>query len=132
MKKNTILLFLTVSFVFLFGFKIIKDNKINSQTEKLNYFTVTQKISTKEVSKTYDRIKVTDRVNALQLLQKTVKVITKGEGPNAFIISIENRVADTKQNEYWSFEVNGKESPVGAGSYILKPNDTIIWTIKKF
>ena len=121
-----------LSAIFFIGFKYVNNKKIDTQVKKQIQFTVSQKISINEVSKAYDKIKVVEGKNALQLLQQTTKVVVKGEGKNGFVVSINGKVADNKQSEYWSFEINGKESMVGAGSYILKPNDTIIWTIKKF
>ncbi|PIY72227.1 hypothetical protein COY87_02010 [Candidatus Roizmanbacteria bacterium CG_4_10_14_0_8_um_filter_33_9] len=131
MKKNILIIFLTFCVIYFLGYAIA-NNKVNLPIEKQQQFTVSQKISTKEFTKTYNKIKVIDEMTALQLLQKTTKVIIKGEGQNAFVVSINGKDVNNKQNEYWSFEINGKESQVGAGSYILKPQDIITWTIKKF
>jgi len=132
MKKYIIIVLVILSAMFFIGFKYVNNKKIDTQIKKQIQFTVSQKISIKEFSKTYDKIKVVEGISALELLQQTTKTKTKGEGRNAFITSINGREADGNKNEFWSFEINGKEAMIGAGSYILKPQDTILWTIKKF
>ncbi len=44
---------------------------------------------------------------------------------------IEGRAANSEK-EFWSFYVNGKQAETGAGSYILKNNDTIEWKIEAY
>lgn len=60
------------------------------------------------------------------------KVKTKGDGINAYVTSIQGREADIKKNEFWELDVNGKPAEVGAGSYILKAGDKIVWKINTF
>lgn len=70
---------------------------------------------------------------ALEATQASVKEIkTEGTGINAYITSLNGRVADTKKNEFWELTINGKPAEVGAGSYIIKTGDTIVWQIKTF
>jgi len=70
---------------------------------------------------------------ALQATEASVEEIkTEGTGTNAYITSINGRTADTKKNEFWELLVNGKPSVVGAGSYIIKLGDKIIWQIANF
>lgn len=69
---------------------------------------------------------------ALQLLRTTHKVATQGEKENAFITSIDDRVATSENREFWAFYVNGKQATVGAGSYYVKNNDTIEWKIETY
>lgn len=67
---------------------------------------------------------------ALQALYKTHKIQSKGLGINAFITAIDGRVASSEKREFWAFYVNGKQAEVGAGTYIIKNNDTIEWKIE--
>lgn len=69
---------------------------------------------------------------ALQLLRRAHTIETKGEGKNAFIISIRGRAASDSDREFWAFYVNKKQATVGAGSYFLKNNDTIEWKIETY
>lgn len=64
---------------------------------------------------------------ALELLQQNATIVTKGEGANAYVTTINGKLADTAKNEYWKMNVNGEMSNVGAGSYITKDTDTITW-----
>lgn len=75
---------------------------------------------------------VTEGTTALEHLKKQAKVITKGEGANAFVVSINGIMALESKNEFWSFYVNGKMAEVGAGSYKLKKDDKIKWKLETF
>jgi hypothetical protein len=72
-----------------------------------------------------------DGKTALELLQKTATIKTSGTGENAYVTTISNIAANSK-NEYWQFFVNGKSSMVGAGSYTTKSTDTITWMLSTF
>ena len=76
--------------------------------------------------------KIASGSTALQLLNTTHKIVAKGEKENAFITAIDGRVADPQKKEFWAFYVNGKQAQVGAGSYIIKKNDTIEWKIETY
>lgn len=69
---------------------------------------------------------------ALQLLATTHKVIQKGEKENAFVTTIDGKMASTANKEFWAFYVNKKQSTVGAGTYVVKNNDTIEWKIETY
>ena len=69
---------------------------------------------------------------ALEATEAKTTVITNGTGTDAFLISINSRIADTKKREFWEFDVNGKEAEVGAGSYTLNNHDEIEWKITNY
>ncbi len=69
---------------------------------------------------------------ALELLQSNATAITSGTGEMAFVASINGRSADTAKKEFWSFNINDVSSKVGAGSYITKDTDTILWKIETY
>lgn len=69
---------------------------------------------------------------ALQALYSTHTIKSKGLGQNTFVTSIDGRAAETTKREFWAFYVNGKQAPVGAGTYIVKNNDTIEWKIETY
>lgn len=68
---------------------------------------------------------------ALELLSSSHTVTAKGQKENAFVTAIDGEIANSEK-EFWSFYVNGTQAQVGAGSYILKNNDTIEWKIEAF
>jgi len=69
---------------------------------------------------------------ALQALYRTHKIQSKGLGINAFITAIDGRVASEEKREFWAFYINGKQAEVGAGTYVIKNNDTIEWKIETY
>lgn len=90
---------------------------------------VSQKIPTQI---NFEPVTIEKGKTALDLLNQTTKAQLKGEGKNAFVTSINGRLADEKKKEYWSIYINGKASEVGAGSYILQSGDKIEWKIKTY
>jgi hypothetical protein len=69
---------------------------------------------------------------ALEVTQSDAKVVTSGTGVNAFVTSINGRVANSKKHEFWELDANGTETLVGAGSYIIKKGDSILWRINTY
>lgn len=69
---------------------------------------------------------------ALDLTKEKAKVVTKGEGVNAYVVEINGKVAEDSKKEFWAFYVNGKMAEMGAGSYQLKAGDKIEWQIDKY
>ncbi|HEX7543137.1 MAG TPA: DUF4430 domain-containing protein, partial [Patescibacteria group bacterium] len=69
---------------------------------------------------------------ALDLTKEKAKVVTKGEGVNAYVIEINGKLAEDSKKEFWAFYVNDKIAEVGAGSYKLKDGDKIEWKIEKY
>jgi hypothetical protein len=59
-------------------------------------------------------------------------LITSGAGENAFVTAIAGRQADAAKHEFWELLVNGEQSQVGAGSYIIKDGDQIKWQISTY
>ena len=94
--------------------------------------TVQQKITSEKSADTFEKYEIEENKTALDLLNQTGTIITKGEKENAFVIEINGRRADDSKKEYWSFYLNGKISAVGAGSYLLKNEDKIEWKIEKY
>ena len=60
------------------------------------------------------------------------KVITQGEGTEAYVVKILGTGADKTKREYWELLVNEQSALMGAGSLLLKPGDSILWKISKF
>ncbi len=101
-----------------------------TQTTKVAALRATQTVTVKD-RKITTSLAFKDGETALQLLNNTHKVDAKGQNENAFVTAIDGAAADNSK-EFWSFYVNGKQAEVGAGSYVLKNNDTIEWKIEAF
>ncbi len=69
---------------------------------------------------------------ALEATEAKISITTNGTGANAFITSIGGRSANTLKREFWEFDVNGVEAPIGAGSYIIKNHDEIKWKVANY
>jgi hypothetical protein len=69
---------------------------------------------------------------ALEATESKVTVNTKGSGTDAYVISINGYEAGAEKHEFWEFNVNGNQAPVGAGSYIVQNNDEIQWKISNY
>lgn len=94
--------------------------------------TVEQKIVLPNSPGKFISYRLDQKTTALTLLQQTAKVMTNGEGVNAFVIDINGKQALTKNKEFWGFYVNSKPAEVGAGSYLLQNNDKIVWQIDHY
>jgi len=134
MKKNQTkfllaILILVVGFSFLYYLQS-SQKKLNTFTKNIADIPVSQTIELKDPITVDTRVKT--ETTALDLLKITTKIETKGEGVNAYVITISDRTASDTDKEYWAFYVNGTPATVGAGSYKLMPNDKILWKIEKF
>jgi hypothetical protein len=70
---------------------------------------------------------------ALELLKaKDPNTVTKGDGANAYVTTINGYTASDTNKEFWALYVNGKQSELGAGSYVTKAGDKIEWKIEKY
>ncbi len=131
MKKLFIGFLALVSATLLFCFS--RSYFIPKNKPPIKTITVYQKIIKQETdNRSYDKVSIELGKTALELLQKTVPIKTKGEGKNAFIINIDNYEANNNKKEYWSFYINDQYAQVGAGSYILKDDDKIKWKIDNY
>lgn len=70
-----------------------------------------------------------DGKDALVLLKEKTTIEQNKSG---LVVSINNRKADEKKREYWSFYVNGKLANVGPAEYQTKKGDKIEWKIEKY
>ncbi|MCX6706365.1 MAG: DUF4430 domain-containing protein [Candidatus Woesebacteria bacterium] len=126
MKKYTKLLkaLLILLLIVVLGYFIF--TKVDNRKTKDD----TVQVQTNEIS--IDASKFIGKT-ALEATKAGVKEIKlEGSGINAYITSLNGRTADTTKNEFWEFDINGKASEVGAGSYIIKAEDKIIWKITNF
>ncbi len=134
MKK--ILTFLAIIVISIVGWKlfILRIQSLDTPTPKpyLNYIRHAAVEITPFVndSKRYNDVEFTEGQTALDVTKKVAKVEMKGEGGQAFVISINERHVDEKKKEFWSLSINGKDSEVVTGSYIVQAGDVIAWKIK--
>ncbi len=69
-----------------------------------------------------------DGSDALALLKQHATVSTKHYSFGDLVVSI-NGVAGNGP-KYWTFYINGKEASVGAGSYVTKNSDMLMWKLQ--
>ncbi|HVF69160.1 MAG TPA: DUF4430 domain-containing protein [Xanthomonadales bacterium] len=70
-----------------------------------------------------------DGKDALSLLKDKATVEQNSSG---LVISINDRLAEDKNKEFWAFYVNGKMAEVGPAEYITKDTDKIEWKIERY
>jgi hypothetical protein len=70
--------------------------------------------------------------SALDATQANAKTEMSGTRQNAFVTSINGKVADSKKHEFWELVINGVSAQVGAGSYIIQKGDSILWKISTY
>jgi hypothetical protein len=66
--------------------------------------------------------------NALELLRAGHSIETKTSSFGDYVQSIDGVAADS--SHFWGFYVNGKMAEVGAGSYVTKSSDTVLWKLE--
>ena len=69
-----------------------------------------------------------DGADALSLLKKHATVTTKHYSFGDLVTSINGSAGNGPK--YWTFYINDKESSVGAGAYITKNSDTLLWKLQ--
>lgn len=116
--------------VALYKIKTVKFESVDTVTP-INPISTSLSINLGETQSHFDISNFVGQT-ALAATQAKFKVITSGTGVNAFISSINGRVADSKKREFWQFDVNGVEAQVGAGSYIIQKGDLISWHIATY
>ncbi len=127
--KKILLVIILAALVFAGLSYISKDNgKITGEATSARTIPVEMKIQNGQTLKS----NVSAGLTALEYLETQVKVKTKGEGVNAYVVAIGDLEVNADKNEFWSFYINGKMAEVGAGSYKLMPNDKIEWKIENF
>lgn len=132
MKKTNVIILFFVALVL--GTAYIQFYPKPVQPKKsvsLDTITLRQKITTEGIVSNRQE-KVKKGATALQALYSTHKIKSKGIGQNTFITAIDGREAQADKREFWAFYVNGKQATVGAGTYIVKNNDTIEWKIETY
>ena len=118
-----------VGIFFYTGQKTLPKQPITKNNKTI---TVSQYIVINTTNPHEQDIEIEEGQTALTLLTKTNKTEMTGTGRNAFITSINNRIADKRKHEFWAFYVNGKQAQVGAGSYVLHQGDKIEWKIETY
>lgn len=66
---------------------------------------------------------------ALDLLAATNQIETKSYSFGKTVESIDG--VRSENGKYWIYYINGQTASVGAGAYVLQPNDLIEWKLEK-
>lgn len=92
---------------------------------------VAQVQSTTQISSTEISYVAKPGVTSLQQLKDAVKdVTTKASQYGEYVDAIDGHKGGD-EGKYWSFYINGKMSDVGAGSYVQKGGEQIVWKFQK-
>jgi hypothetical protein len=131
--KKLLILLLAASTILLFVV-ILKQNSKKSEivnSKSVQEIQTTLSVNDGSSVKSFDISSFVGKT-ALEVIQADTKVITSGTGVNAFVTSINGRAADSKKHEFWELDANGAETEVGAGSYIIKKGDSILWRLNTY
>jgi drug/metabolite transporter (DMT)-like permease len=72
------------------------------------------------------KVRVREGETALAVLKKSASITTQTSSYGILVESINGDINGT-QKKYWTYLINGKEAPVGAGVYKVKQGDIITW-----
>ncbi len=135
-QKNILLVVVSIAVIFGGGFYYINQNK--PENTESNTSTTQEKTEITKVTINFDgqeksyEVKNAIGKTALEVTEEAVTIEKTGEGKDAFINSINGRVAEESKNEFWKLVINGKDSEVGAGSYTIVNGDTLVWEIDTY
>lgn len=135
MKKALLFFIFLISITALFGCTInrtVKQPAVTENAASIQKSSVSQKVTYDNKSVDYPNQEFTAGQTALDLVKQLPDVTIKGEGQNAYVTGITNRLASDQKKEYWSLIINNKPSEVGAGSYLLKSGDQIEWKLQNY
>lgn len=127
MKKIFLIVLLLIGLFALYKASPVQKiiNTPGESANEVEKITVQQKIMGQSDFSTHQ---IEKNKTALDLLKQTTSsAVTVGENENAYVVGINGIKAEEEKKEFWSFYVNGKLAPVGAGSYILQEGDKIEW-----
>ncbi len=105
-------------------------NKEVTNTKKdINTQSTQQATESSEQKKTeYLSYQGEDGRTALELLKAQAEVEVKSSSLGDYVTSINGN--DGGGSKFWMFFIDGKESSVGAGTYITKSNENIEWKLQ--
>lgn len=114
----------------LFRPMMTNTNGADQTTEQKKQISITQKITIVEQQKTsVDTIQAREGETALDILARTKSIETKEYSFGKAVESIEG-VKNGTGGRFWIYYVNEKEMQIGAGEYVVQPNDIIEWKFK--
>lgn len=130
MKKKLVIYVLIIALVVFAGYLYDKNGSFSKkQPAEIKKVSVSLKLPENTNFKEFN---LNGQPTALELLQDEAKITTKGQGIDAYVTTINGRIAQDSKKEYWAFYINGKLSTVGAGSYTLRQGDRIEWKIANY
>ena len=125
--KKTLLVILVASvFIFIAAYFSVFSQKAQVQKESQPVESSRQALpSTSEIS--YEGI---EGQRALDILKGSHLVETKNfAGVGEYVSAIDGTYSDG--GHFWAFYVNTKQADVGAGDYITKDGDVIVWKLEE-
>ncbi|QQK07264.1 DUF4430 domain-containing protein [Miniphocaeibacter halophilus] len=124
--------FLVISLLLVFSL-VACSTKTNTEKETnipTENNTITVNIILEEDKQEFanEEIETTEDKNLLSLLKDNFEIVES----DGFITSINGREQDENEGKYWTYTVNNEYATTGAGEYILKNKDTIVFSLEKF
>ena len=106
-------------------------NAKQTTNQVVNYGSAVQIIQPGQKSPvTTSRVMLQEKETALSLLERTQTVMVKKSSLGSLVEAI-NGVKNGNDGKYWTYLINGKEANVGAGQYIVRSDDIIVWQYTK-
>ena len=130
-KKLLVLLLIILGVSTFFVFFDLRQKANTQKQEVAQELKTTLSINIDSKVESFDIFKYIGKT-ALEATLANAKVAVSGTGVNAFVTTIDGRVAVSQKHEFWELDANGAETQVGAGSYIIQKGDSILWHINTY
>lgn len=138
-QKNLVVIAIAVLVALGLGFALLNQKQTETKTTSSTTTNSEQKefvaaltIDTGTEKQTFDLTSEVIGKTVLEVTEQNAQIVKTGEGKNAFITSINGRVADSAKKEFWKLIINGKDAEMGAGSLTVADGDSITWEIDTF
>ena len=107
----------------------VKADQVQSQSETKQPESSTAMMVTSSEDKRQVNYTGITGETALASLQKQAQVDTKATSYGDMVTGI-NGIAPDETKEYWSFYVNDVAASEGAGTYVIKDGDKLMWKVE--
>jgi hypothetical protein len=111
------------------GWQELSDSQPGNLDEKKSTFTVVVDAGAGKVT-TYSGVAIAKNMSVIAALEKLrsrgLRFRSRGSGATAFVESI-NGIKNSGSGRNWIYFVNDKKATKGAGVYLLKAGDIVLW-----
>lgn len=123
-KKSTLISVFVLLSVVTAGTAVVL-NRVSEEPKK-DKVTAASKVEPQVKASTVIQFTATNDKTVLEQLKAREKVITKDSQYGPYVESI-NGIKGGTDNKYWTFYVDGQMANIGAGEYITKGGEKIVW-----